>query len=145
MPACINTAPVLVCYTAPDGAKTTLIEHIIYENGAAIGQAYTTVNDTETVFDVSAGTITGGACPVIPPDVEWKELCDVQADGSYTPFVCRVITSFDANCEVIDPVVTDYFELDKITAYTPTGTVGECPDCQPTGSLGTITDWSALG
>lgn len=145
MANCINTAPVLVCFTAADGTKSTLLEHVIYENGISIGQAFTTVDDTETIFDVSTGTITGGACPIASPDVEWEQLCDIQADGSSIPFFCRTITYFDANGDVIVPVATANFELDKVTDYTVVGTVGQCPDCQPVGSLGTITDWTALG
>lgn len=142
--SCLNTAPVLVCYTLPDGTKQTLIEHVVYENGVSIGQGFSTADDTETLIDTSAGTITAGACPVPLPDVEWERLCDVQTDGSSIPFYCQVITSFDAQCLPIVPSATANYELDKVTPYVVVGTVDICPDCQPVGSLGTITDWASL-
>lgn len=144
MSQCVHTAPVVVCFTAADGTQTSILEHVIYDaNGAAIGQAFTTVDDTETIFDVSGGTVSAGACPVASPDVEWEKQCDVQADGTVIEFYCRVITSFDA--AGVPTSTTANFELDKVTAYTPTGTVEACgADCDPVGSLGTITAWTDL-
>lgn len=146
MSKCVNIAPLLVCYTdGVTGAKTTLIEHVLYENGVAIGQGYTTVGDTETIFDVSAGTVTGGACPIASPDVEWAQLCDVQADGSIVEFFRRTVTSFDANGAVVVPVSVADFALDKVTAYTVTGTVTTCnQDCDLIGSVGTIASRAAV-
>lgn len=57
MSKCIETRPILVCFTDAAGVPSTLIEHVIYEDGVAIGQAYTTAADTETPVDVSAGTV----------------------------------------------------------------------------------------
>jgi len=145
MSKCVTTSPVVVCFTAADGTKQTLLEHVIYNNnGQAIGQAFTTASDTETLIDVSTGTILAGACPVFSPDVEWDDLCDVQTDGTFVPFVRRSITTFDVNGTPVDPVTINDFELDQVTAYTVTGTVeDECP-CLQVGSLGTVTDWSDL-
>lgn len=146
MSKCINTAPVIVCYTDAGGIKTTLLEHVIYENGVAIGQVFTSASDTETPIDTSTGTISAGACPVFTPDVEWEQRCDdTLNDGSVVvPFMCQVVTSFDANGVVVAPSVTTNYALDKVTPYTVLGTVlDECP-CVPKGSLGTITDWTAL-
>lgn len=146
MSKCVNLSPVLVCYT--DGttwAKTTLIEHVIYENGVAIGQAFTTVDDTETIFDVSGGTVTGGACPIASPDVEWEKLCDLNATGDVVEFFRRSITSFDANGAVVVPVAVADFALDKVTPYTVAGTVVSCQEgCDTVGSLGTIASRAAV-
>ena len=148
MSACINTAPVVVCFTAGDGTKQSLIEHIIYNaDGISIGQAFTTASDTETIIDVSGGTVTAGACPVPSPDVEWSTKCDdVNSDGTdLVPFACQVVTSFGADCLPIVPSVVATYELDKITPYTVVGDVlEECP-CALVSSLGTITDWADLG
>jgi hypothetical protein len=145
MSKCVTTAPVVVCFTAADGTRTSLLEHVIYgKDGAAIGQAFTTAADTETLVDVSAGTITAGACPIFTPDIEWDDYCDVQVDGTFTAFVRRTITSFDANGAVIDPVQVNDFETDQVTPYVVTGTVeDECP-CLVNASLGTITSWGDL-
>lgn len=146
MSKCVTLSPVLVCYTdTATGAKSTLIQHIIYEDGRAIGQAYTTVADTETIFDISLGTVVGGACPVASPDVEWEKLCDEDANGDVIEFFRRSITSFDANGDVIDPVATADFALDKITPYVVAGTIVACQEgCDTVGSIGTITSWAQV-
>lgn len=143
--SCLETRPIPVCFTAADGTKQSLVGHIVYEGAKPIGVAYTTADDPETIIDITGGTITSGACPVPSPDVEWDILCDKQKDGSVVNFICRTVTSFDAACQPIDPVQADYFELDKVTPYEPTGIVGDCEiDCPVVGSLGTITDWATL-
>lgn len=146
MSKCVNPSPLLVCFTdGTTGAKTTLVAHVLYENGVSIGQAFTTVGDTETIFDVSGGTVTAGACPIASPDVEWEKLCDLQADGSIVEFFRRSITSFDANGAVIVPVAVADFALDKVTAYVVTGTVITCnEDCDLVGSVGTIASRAAV-
>lgn len=143
MSKCVNPTPLLVCFTdTVTGAKTTLIEHVIYENWVSIGQAFTTVDDTETIFDVSWGIVVGWACPIASPDVEWEKLCDLQADGSIVEFFRRSITSFDANGAVVVPVAVADFALDKVTAYVVTGVVTTCnEDCDLVGSVGTIAAW----
>ena len=146
MSKCVTTVPVTVCFTAADGSRQNLLEHVVYnENGAAIGQTYTTADDTTTIFDVSGGTVFAGQCPTYQPQVQQDDWCDVQADGSIVEFVRRSIINFDENGQVIDPVQVDDFATDLITPYTVTGTpTDECP-CGPTAPLGTITDWSQLG
>lgn len=146
MSKCISTTPVVVCFTAADGTKSNLLEHVIYEQGVAIGQVFTTADDTETPFDVSTGVVTAGACPVFAPDVEFEQRCDdTLGDGTVVvPFMCQIITSFDASGAAIAPPLVTTYELDKVTPYTVLGTVlEECP-CVPKGSLGTITDWADL-
>lgn len=144
MSKCVDVAPILVCYTdGTTGAKTTILQHVIYEFGIAVGQGYTTVTDTETIFDISGGVVTGGACPIASPDVEWEKLCDELADGSIVEFFRRSITSFDANGDVVVPVTVADFALDKVTAYVVAGTVIACnEDCDLIGSIGTIAAWT---
>ena len=146
MSKCVNPVPLLVCYTdGVTGAKTTLIQHVIYENGVSIGQAYTTVENTETIFNISDGIVTGGSCPIISPDVEWEKLCDLQANGSIVEFFRRSVTSFDANGAVVVPVAVADFALDKVTAYVVTGVVTTCnEDCDLVGSVGTIATWGDI-
>lgn len=147
MSKCIETRPVAACFTATaDGSRTSLLEHVVYENGVAIGSVFTTPDDVETPFDITAGTVSSGPCPVPSPDVEWEQRCDdTLNDGTVVvPFVCRITTNFDASGTPIVPSVVETFELDKVTPYTVAGTVlAECP-CVPKGSLGVITDWSVL-
>jgi hypothetical protein len=143
---CKDFETIDVCYTDADGVRTTLVAH--YEYGAdadgATVLASTIYTDAAGVpVDTSAGVVSAGACPVFQPDIEWIELCDVAADGTYTEFLCRVITSFDTDGSVIDPVQTDYFEQDKVTAYAPAGTVGPCPECPPAEVKGVLTAWGA--
>jgi hypothetical protein len=150
MSQCLDTKPVLVCFTnTTTGVKTTLIEHIVYQKGIAIGHAYTDEN-TETIFDTTGGTVTVGACPIIPPNVNFVTMCDdTLANGTVlVEFVAQVITSFDGNGAPIAPSVVNYLEEDLVTTYVPvaTGTVstGEC-GCAKKAVLGTITNWSSLG
>lgn len=134
MSNCLNTAPIPVCVTLADGSKATFIEHVIYEKGAPIGQGYTTADDTEALLDpVAEGwlEIAPGSCPMPQPDVEWETLCDVQADGTSVEFMCRTITNFDSTYQPVEPADVDYFEIDKVTAYVPTGTVAPCVKIPP--------------
>ena len=150
MAACLDTKPILVCFTdTATGIKTTLIEHVVYQAGAAIAHAYTT-QDTETIFPITGGTITVGACAIAPPDVEYITMCDdTLADGTVLiEFVAQVITSFDGNGAAIVPSVVNYLQKDLVTPYVPSAlanvTSGEC-GCAKQPVLGTITDWALLG
>lgn len=59
--------------------------------------------------------------------------------------MCRTVTRFNADGTVITPSEVANFEIDKVTPYVPTGTVGACnQDCDPIGSQGTILDWATL-
>ena len=138
-----NTAP-FVCASAADGTRTTLIAHYTYGKNAAGETLVESVHYTgadDVVVDTSAMKLSAGECPVYQPDVEFERLCDIQPDGTFIEFLCRTITSFDTSGVVIDPAQVDYFELDKVTPYTPTGTVGPCPDCAPAIALGVLTAW----
>ena len=55
----INIAPTKVCFFQSDNSTSVEIHlHTIYENGVSIGQAFTTLEDTETTLDLS--TYLGG-------------------------------------------------------------------------------------
>lgn len=73
MTKCINIAPTKVCFFPTDGSDyVELLHHTIYENGGSIGQAYTTLEDTETVLDLSTylgGWVIGKCNPLLP--YEW--------------------------------------------------------------------------
>lgn len=149
MAACLDTKPVLVCFTdTTTGTKTTLIEHVVYQAGVAIAHAYTT-QDTETIFPITGGTISVGACPIAQPDVEYITMCDdTLADGTVlVEFVAQVITSFDANGTAIVPSAVTYLDKTLVAPYAPSApantSTGEC-GCAKKAVLGTITAWSAL-
>lgn len=142
---CRETRPVVGCYTNAAGVPTSVLIHVIYEEGRAIGQAVTTADAAQTPIDTSTGTLVAGACPVAQPDVEWEKLCDEQANGSIIEFFRRSITRFDAAGAVIAPVEVADFALDKVTPYVVAGTVVTCnEDCDPIGVVGTITAWTAI-
>lgn len=139
---CTQMSTAEVCYN--DGTSNqTLIAHYEYgtdADGFTILVATRYTDASGTPVDTAAGTVTAGACALTPPDVEWEKLCDVQADGTIVEFFRRSITSFDST-GTPTVVVTDW-ELDKVTEYTPAGTVGVCnEDCDPATALGTLTSW----
>lgn len=146
MALCKDFEVVEVCATDADGVRTTFLAHYEYGVDAAgdsilVATRYTDASGA--VQDLSASTVTAGACPVYQPDVEFERLCDVQADGTFVEFLCRTITSFDTSGVVVDPAQVAYFDLDKVTPYVPTGTVGPCPDCPPATAQGVLTTWGA--
>lgn len=143
MSKCRGEAKGLACFTNAAGVPSTVESNSVYDaKGVLIALYYT--DATGAVVDTSVGSVSPGACPVASPDVEWQKLCDVQSDGTAIPFMCRTITSFDASGDPIDPVRVDMFELDKVTAYVPSGDVGECDTCPDVTPLGLITDLSLL-
>jgi len=146
MSLCKDYQTAEVCATAADGTRTTYTasyEMGVNAAGESILVATRYLDADGTVVDLSAATVTAGACPVFAPDIEFERLCDVQTDGTFVEFLCRTVTSFDAAGAVIDPAQVDYFELDKVTPYVPTGTVGPCPDCPPAVAQGVLTTWGA--
>lgn len=140
---CKDLATALVCFN--DGTvNTTLVAHYEYGKNAAgntiiVATRYT--NSAGTPVDTSAGTVTAGACALTPPDVEFEKLCDVDGTtGVVTEFFRRSITTFDST-NVPTVTVTDW-QLDKVTPYTITGTVGACnQDCDPVTAQGVLTTW----
>lgn len=139
---CKELATALVCYNDGTGNQT-LVAHYEYGKDAAgatilVATRYTGADGA--VVDTSGGTVVAGACAVASPDVEWKTLCDVQADGTSVEFCRRSITSFDANGNAT--TVTSDFEIDQVTPYVPTGTVEDCnQECPPETAQGVLTTW----
>lgn len=145
MSGCKENDPIIGCHTDADGNRVNVVIHYEYGSNPAGDSLLSAVRITD-VLGVPIATATGenttaGACPVAQPDVEWEQLCDVQEDGTVVPFMCQVITSFDSNGAVIVPSVATNYELDKVTPYTPTGTVGACPACPPATAEGLLTAW----
>jgi hypothetical protein len=134
-----------VCYTDGLGARQTLIAHYEYRANAGGGTVvhavrYTTADGVPV--DTSTGTVVTGACALIPPDVEWTKLCDVQASGVVVEFWQQIVTSFTtAGVPIVPSLVTNY-AIDKVTAYAPTGTVVECPqECDVVAPVGVVSTW----
>lgn len=137
----ISTAP--ACYTDATGIPVTVIAHYEYGSNAdgdtiLVATRYT--DAAGTPIDTSAGAVVAGACAAIPADVEFVQLCDVQADGTVIEFIRRSITTFAA--DGTPTTVTADFDLDKVTPYAPAGTVGACAqDCDPATPVGVVATW----
>lgn len=59
MSKCVTIVPHKVCFSPTSGAgNVDILQHVIYENGQFIGQAYTTVDDPSIVINIS--TYLGG-------------------------------------------------------------------------------------
>ncbi len=141
--SCRKVEQEVACFTNAAGVPASVFANTVYDaNGSFVALYYT--DAAGAVVDTSVGTVTAGQCPVAQPDVEWEKLCDVQADGTVVEFLRRSVTSFTAAGDVIDPVQVDDFETDKVTAYTVTGTVGDCDTCPVQAPLGLITDLTLL-
>lgn len=144
--ACTELDPIVGCHKDADGNLINVVIHYEYGKNAAGDavqpKAYITDVEGAAVAGATAENTTAGACPVAQPDVEWEQLCDLQEDGTSIPFMCQVITSFDATGAAIVPPATANYELDKVTIYVPTGTVGTCPNCPPAGEGGLQTEWA---
>jgi hypothetical protein len=139
---CKELATAEVCFT--NGAvKTSLVAHYEYRQNAAGNTVLYATRYTDAAgvaVDTSAGTVAVGACAVAAPDVEFIKLCDVSAAGVVTEFYRRVNTTFDANGAPTS-VAADV-QLDMVTAYAPTGTVGDCANqCDVTAPVGLVTTW----
>lgn len=146
MAVCRDTELGMVCYVNAEGAKQTLFANKVYDAYGVVISTYYTEADG-TVVDTSAGAVSVGQCPVPSPDVEWSgSLCDVDPTTNEVieRYVCRTITTFDENCEVIDPVQVDLFLTDKVTPYVPVGEEKDCSICETETPLGLITDLSLL-
>lgn len=132
-----------VCYTPEVGLPQTLIAHYEYRDNATGGTVLhaTRYTDAEgTPVDTSAGTVSAGSCAVLPADVEWQQLCDVSAAGVVTEFIRRSITTF--NAAGVPTTTTADFQLDKVTAYVPSGTVSACgTDCDVVAPVGLVSTW----
>ncbi|MFE2424647.1 hypothetical protein [Streptomyces hokutonensis] len=111
----------LLCDVAADGTPTPFLRRVSVDS-----TGNTTVLDT-ALDGTTAYTPTGtvGVCPAEVTDYEVIELCDVAADGTVTPFLRRLAIAEDGTVTVTDTA------LDAVTAYTPAGTVGQCPLTAP--------------
>lgn len=144
MSCCKHFTEVLACFTAADGTKQTVTKVTEFGKDSADGKikplAVRFMGEGETSIDTSNGTVTLGACPVAPPDIEFEKMCDVQTDGTVIEYYHKIVTTFDENNQATS-VVTDV-EIDKNTVYTPTGTVGTCnQDCDAEAKQGVVNDW----
>lgn len=128
MSDCFDSYGVAGCHTAADGSLVPVVLHYVNDNVGAPAVVITDVAGAVVALADESNTVAG-ACPLPLPDVEWQQLCDVQADGSVVPFMCQVITTFAADGTPTNASAN--FELDKETPYTVTGTVAECPQCEP--------------
>ncbi|MFZ1491132.1 MAG: hypothetical protein WAS51_14435 [Ilumatobacteraceae bacterium] len=117
------------------------MHNVVDKDGVVIATYY--LDSAGAPVDTSGGAVVLGACSLVPPDVEWVQLCDLQADDSIVEFLRRSITTFDA-LGTPTVTVTDW-ALDKVTAYAPTGVVVSCEDeCTPEAPAGVQTSWAAL-
>jgi hypothetical protein len=127
MSSCKDTSAVVGCYTGGAAPVSVTIHYTYDYNGAP--QVHITDLSGAVIAGATLANTSLGACQVAPPQVEWQDLCDVQANGTAVQFSRRVITTFSTT-GVPTNTVAD-FKLDRITAYATTGTVGECPICPP--------------
>ncbi|WP_405893703.1 hypothetical protein OG272_15685 [Streptomyces sp. NBC_00104] len=125
----------LLCDVAADGTSTPFLRRVSVD-GTGISTVLDTALDGTTPY-TPTGTV--GVCPAEVTDYEVLELCDVAADGTSTPFLRRLAIAEDGTVTVTDTA------LDGTTAYTPAGTVGQCPVTAPQKTVtphGTQnTDW----
>lgn len=139
---CKELSTSLVCFNNGT-ANETLVAHYEYGTNAAGGVILVSTRYTNAAgvpVDTSAGVVTAGSCATTPSDVEFIQLCDLQTDGTVVEFLRRSITSFDS-VGTVTVSVTDW-ELDKVTAYVPSGTVESCnQECSPKTALGVLTSW----
>lgn len=139
---CTQLATAEACYN--DGAANqTVIAHYEYgvdDAGATILVATRYTNAAGVPIDTAAGTVTAGACAVIPADVEWERLADVQEDGTRIEFFRRSVTTFSSTGTPTTTVAD--FELDKTTPYVVAGDVeGPVDSCGPATAQGVVSTW----
>lgn len=138
MSECVNNTSVVGCFTDGANPPQSVVIHYTFDN---LGAPATRITNTAGVV-IPAATLantTPGACAVASPDVEFVQLCDVQANGDVIEFVRRTITSFSA-AGVPTTAVAD-LQVDLATAYAPVGTVKACGDCPPLPARGLLAAW----
>lgn len=138
MSDCFDNATVVGCFNDGVNPPQSVVVHYTYDNLGAPAVRITNAAGA-VVAGATAANTTPGACPVASPDVEFEQLCDLQADGTTIEFLRRSVTSFNA-AGVPTSVVTD-LELDKVTVYAPSGTVVACGDCTPLAARGLQAAW----
>lgn len=143
--SCTELDPIVGCHTLADGSRQNVVIHYEYGKDAEGEAIVSAVRITDVlgviVADATDANTVSGACPIAQPDVEWVERCDLLSDGSKVPYMCQVITSFDASGAAIVPSATADYELDKVTPYTVVGTPTLCPSCPAATASGLVTSW----
>ncbi|MBL0777840.1 hypothetical protein G6541_11070 [Streptomyces albidoflavus] len=118
----LDVEPLVLCDAAEDGTATEFLRHLSYNTTGQVGMATDTGLDGFTPY-TPTGTVTRCQDDRPPsPDVELLNLCDVQEDGTSTPFLRHLVYPDGAET----PTVLDT-SLDGVTPYAITGTVGVCP------------------
>lgn len=138
MSECLNNTSVVACFNDGVNPPSSVVIHYTFDNLGAPQARITDVDGTVIPTATLANT-SPGACAVSPPDVEFVQLCDVQANGDVIEFVRRTITSFGTVAAPIS-TVTD-LQTDLLTPYVITGTVKACGDCPPLAARGLQTTW----
>lgn len=110
-----NHEIVVVCDLLASGSVVPFIRRFTFTDD-------TLTSVTDTTLDGSTPYMVAGSVVVCPADVddEWQILCDVQANGEATPFIRRYRTDDQGVVTTVDQ------QLDGVTAYAVTGTVGTC-------------------
>jgi hypothetical protein len=143
MTCCTKVTELEGCHTREDGTRVSVRIHSLHDG---TGKPFLT-NYLDSAHAIVEGAtpenVSIGACPVIPPMVEWTRLCDDFGEQGSVEIMCQVITSFDDAGAPIAPPVTTFYMPDKVTPYVPQGTVAPCPDCPPQADLGVVTSWDA--
>jgi hypothetical protein len=112
---------VVLCDTAAGGAVTRFVRDYRRDTtGTVTGHTDYLLDGTPYVPTGTVDTCTPEACG----DTEVLALCDLQADGTVTPFLRHL--TYD--CEGAATSSADT-ALDGTTPYAITGTVGQCPPC----------------
>jgi hypothetical protein len=141
---CSEISAVAGCLTTAAGVKTNLVIHYEYRTAANGNRTLHATRYTDAagnpVSPAPTDVVEAGQCAVAQPDVEWERLCDKSAAGVVTEFFRRSITSFSA--AGVPTVAVTNWQLDKVTAYAPAGTVGACnEDCDVLAPVGVVATW----
>ncbi|MGW3447340.1 hypothetical protein [Streptomyces sp. NPDC001076] len=111
----------ILCDIAADGTATAFMRRVSVDSTGTSTVLDTTLDGTTPYTPAD----TVGVCPESVTDYEVIELCDIAADGTATAFLRRLAIAEDGTVTTTDTA------LDGTTAYTPAGTVGQCPVTAP--------------
>lgn len=140
---CSEIEAIVGCKTDAAGVKTSVAIHYEYRVSATGNRTLHATRYTDAAgvaLTLAAGeSVSPGACAVASPDVEFQVLCDVSAAGVTTKFVRRTVTTFDALGAPTTVVAN--LGLDYQTVYVPSGTVGNCDECDASTAVGVLTTW----
>ena len=124
---CYAYTTVLGCYNDGANPPRTVTFHYIFDAPDTNPAVKITELDGTMIAGADMTNTTPGACALIPPDVEFEVLCDIQANSDIVRFARRKIITFDA--AGVPTVAVADFEMDYTTPYTVTGDVGPCSVC----------------